>query len=94
MGFDRNEKRASYFRFFIDACDMISLLDCESAGRVIHAVSAYFSDGVEPENLSRQETTVFNRIRKDVDDSFKDYNASVERGRKGAEKRWLQGCND
>ena len=35
------EKRPSYFRFFIEACDMISLLDIESAGRVIHCVTVF-----------------------------------------------------
>ena len=34
------EKRPAYFRFFLEACDLISILDVESAGRVIQAVSA------------------------------------------------------
>ncbi len=47
------EKRPAYFRFFLEACDMISLLDVESAGRVIHAVSNYYSENVEPDGLNQ-----------------------------------------
>lgn len=81
------EKRPSYFRFFIEACDMISLLDIESAGRVIHCVSDYFSNGTEPEDLTKNERTVFNRIQRDVDKSFSEYAAAVSFGKAGAEKR-------
>lgn len=81
------EKRPAYFRFFLEACDLISILDVESAGRVIQAVSEYFSDGVKPENLSKNERTVFNRIQKDIDKSFSDYEAAVNFGRQGANKR-------
>ena len=42
------EKRPAYFRFFLKACDMISLLDKESTGRVIHAVSDYSAENVKP----------------------------------------------
>ena len=66
---------------------MISLLDKESAGRVIHAVSDYFAENVEPNGLSKNERTVFNRIRRDVDKSFSDYEAAVTYGRQGANKR-------
>lgn len=81
------EKRPAYFRFFLEACDMISLLDVESAGRVIHAVSDYFSENVEPDDLNKNERTVFNRIRRDVDKSFSDYEAAVMYGKQGADKR-------
>ena len=89
MGGDNlaKEKRPAYFRFFLEACVMISLLEVESAGRVIHAVSDYFSEGAEPEDLSKNERTVFNRIRRDIDKSFSDYEASVTYGKQGAEKR-------
>jgi len=86
-----DDKRPSYFRFFLETCDMISLLDVESAGRVIHAVSDYFSENVEPEDLDKNERTVFNRIRRDIDKSFSDYEASVKYGRQGAEKRYGAG---
>ena len=50
------EKRPAYFRFFLEACDLISILDVESAGRVIQAVSAYFSDNIEPRDLRQHRT--------------------------------------
>lgn len=81
------EKRPAYFRFFLEACDMISLLDEEGAGRVIHAVSDYFSENIEPEKLSKNERIVFNRIRRDIDKSFSDYEAAVMYGKQGATKR-------
>lgn len=85
------EKRPAYFRFFLEACDMISLLDEESAGRVIHAVSDYFAENVEPDHLDKKERTVFNRIRRDVDKSFSDYEAAVTYGIQGANKRHGKG---
>ena len=84
------EKRPAYFRFFLEACDLISILDVESAGRVIQAVSAYFSDNIEPRDLSKNERTVFNRLGRDVDKSFSDYEAAVTYGKQGADKR--HGC--
>ena len=82
------EKRPIYFSFFLEACNMISLLDVESAGKVIHAVSDYFTDGIVPEGLSRNENTVFERIKKDVDGSTELYYKKIEAGKKGAEIRW------
>ena len=82
------EKRPAYFRFFLEACELISILDTESAGHVIHAVSAYFSEGTEPDGLNKKGKTVFNRIRQDVDKSWHDYEAAVTSGRNGAAKRY------
>lgn len=84
----KKEKRPVYFCFFLEACNMISLLEVESAGKVIHAVSDYFSDGIVPDGLNRKETTVFERIKKDVDGSAELYYKKVEAGKKGAEIRW------
>ncbi|MBQ8894376.1 MAG: hypothetical protein IJ043_08215 [Clostridia bacterium] len=84
----KKDKRPSYFCFFIEACNMISLLEVESAGRVIHAVSDYFADGVAPNNLDRKEMTVFNRIQRDMDMSYELYRKKVEGGKKGAEIRY------
>lgn len=67
---------------------MISLLDTEKAGRVIHAISHYFGEGIEPDDLNREETIVFNRIKRDVDRSFEKYEEAVANGKKGSEKRY------
>lgn len=82
------KKRPQYFSFFIECCDMIALLDDVGAGRVIHAVADYFSYGDEPTGLSRNEARIFNRIKKDVDESCNLWLSKVQAGRDGAEKRW------
>ena len=81
-----SKKRPTYFRFFLEACEMISLLDEESAGRVIHAAGDYFAENVEPEGLRKNERTVFKRIPQDVDKSFSTYDAAVAYGKQGADK--------
>ena len=49
--FTERDKRPQYFNFFLECCDMISLLNNESAGRVIRAIADYFSYGDEPGGL-------------------------------------------
>ncbi len=49
------EKRPQYFSFFLECCEMIALLDNESAGKVIHAIADYFIDGEHPENLTKND---------------------------------------
>lgn len=82
------DKRPQYFNFFLECCEMISLLDEQSAGRVIHAIADYFSFGDEPKGLSRNEQRVFNRIKQDADKSCESWIAKVNGGKKGANERW------
>lgn len=82
------EKRPSYFSFFLECCQMISLLDTESAGKVIHAIADYFIDGDEPEGLEKNELRVFNRIKADADKSCEAWLSRVKGGQEGAENRW------
>lgn len=84
------EKRPQYFSFFLECCDMISLLDETSAGRVIHAIADYFSYGDEPEGLTRSEERVFNRIKQDADNSCNLWWKKVQAGKDGAEQRWKE----
>ena len=86
--FTERDKRPQYFNFFLECCDMISLLNNESAGRVIRAIADYFSYGDEPGGLERNEQRVFNRIKQDVDKSCAVWLAKVEGGTKGAKTRW------
>ena len=78
------QKRPQYFNFFIDCCEMISLLEDESAGKVIHAISDYFCDGEDPKGLHKQEKRVFDRIKREVDRSCEEWLAKV----KGGKNRW------
>lgn len=82
------EKRPQYFSFFLECCDMISLLNDRSAGRVIHAIADYFYYGEEPSALTRGEQRVFDRIRRDVDQSCKIWRSKVEGGKKRAKDMW------
>lgn len=86
--FAKLEKRPQYFNFFLECCEMISLLDEMSAGQVIHAIADYFSYGDEPNGLSRNEQRVFNRIKQDADKSCVIWMAKVNGGNKRAEEMW------
>lgn len=81
------EKRPQYFSFFLECCEMIALLDDESAGKVIHAIADYFIDGEQPEGLKKNEIRVFNRIKSDADKSCEVWFAKV----KGGKNRWTSG---
>ena len=85
------EKRPQYFSFFLECCEMIALLDTESAGKVIHAIADYFIDGEHPENLSKKEMRVFNRVKTDADKSCETWLSKVIGGKTGAENRWANG---
>lgn len=78
------EKRPQYFSFFVECCEMISLLEAESAGKVIHAIADYFCEGDKPQGLTKQEQRVFNRIKREVDRSCEEWLSKV----KGGQNRW------
>ena len=78
------EKRPQYFSFFVECCEMISLLENDSAGKVIHAIADYFCEGDKPQDLTKQEQRVFNRIKREVDRSCENWITQVE----SAKKRW------
>lgn len=78
------QKRPMYFSFFVECCEMISILGDESAGRVIHAIADYFCDGTDPHDLSKIENRVFGRIKREVDRSCEEWLAKV----KGGKNRW------
>lgn len=80
----KREKRPQYFSFFLECCEMISILEDESAGKVIHAIADYFCDGEDPQGLSKPEQRAFNRIKREVDKSCEIWLAKV----KGGRNRW------
>lgn len=60
-------KRSEYFCLFLDACELLSLLDNKSAGKVIHAIADYFIDGETPEDLptfTKNERRAYTRIKR------------------------------
>ena len=85
------EKRPQYFSFFLESCEMLSMLDNEGAGKVIHAIADYFLDGDTPDDLpdfSKNERRAYNRIKRSCDDSCALWYAKVTGGKEGAKKRW------
>lgn len=78
------EKRPQYFSFFLECCEMISILEDDSAGKVIHAVADYFYDGDEPQGLNKREQRVFDHIKREVDKSCEVWLSKV----KGGKNRW------
>ena len=85
---DGRDRTPVYFRFFREVCEMFAFLDDEAAGRVIHAACDYFCDGTEPDALNKGEQRLFDRLRRDIDKSFSDYEKKVEGGKKGAALRY------
>lgn len=62
-----DEKKAARGNLLIDSCEMLSLLDYEGAGKVIHAIADYFIDGELPEGLqtfTKNERRAYNRIKR------------------------------
>lgn len=61
------EKRSEYFCLFLDACELLSLLDNKSAGKVIHAIADYFIDGETPEGVptfTKKERRAYDHIKR------------------------------
>lgn len=81
------KKRPQYFAFFLECCEMISLLEDEAAGRVIHAVADYFRDGTEPDNLARNEKIVFDRIGREIIRSVEAWETQVDAGSRGGKAK-------
>ena len=89
--FSALENRPQYFSLFIEACEMLSLMSDDSAGRIIKAVSDYFIDGTSYEDtssFSKEERRAYNRIVKNIDGSCAQWYAKVKSGRIGAAKRY------
>lgn len=85
------QKRPQYFSFFLEACETLSMLDNEGAGRVIRAIADYFIDGETSEELpefSKVERRAYMRIKRGIDDSCRIWYSKVVGGKKGAEARW------
>ena len=85
------KKRPQYFSFFLEACESLSMLDDEGAGRVIHAIADYFIDGETPSGLlefSKNEKRTYSRIKRGIDDSCRVWYEKVRGGKSGSSKRW------
>ena len=74
--------RPAWFKMFLSQKALIDSVPDETAGKALKAVFAYFEAG-EILQLDPLAFAVFSAVKPYVDESFADYAASVENGRRG-----------
>lgn len=87
------QKRPSWFKMFLHQKALIDSVPDETAGRALKAVFQYFESG-ELMDLDPLSFAVFSAIRPYIDESYKDYQRSVDAGRNGSNKRWGKELDD
>ncbi len=80
-------ERAQWFKMFLHQKALIDSVPNETAGKALKAVFRYF-DSQEMDDLDPLAFAVFSAIKPYIDESFSDYQRSVETGRSGGKKRW------
>jgi hypothetical protein len=82
-------KGAAWWRMFYHQRTAIDMLPNEAVGEALKAAYRYFDgEPVEEAGLSREAQFAFALFRQAMDESIGEYNASVENGRNGGNKRW------
>lgn len=81
------DERAKWFKMFLHQKALIDSVPDETAGKALKAAFRYF-DSKEMDDLDPLTFAVFSVIKPYIDESFSDYEKSVETGRSGAIKRW------
>lgn len=83
------EKRATWWKMLYHQRAAISSVSDADAGRGLKAAFAYFDgEDINSEELTPGAFTVFCVIRPYIDESIRDFEASVQNGKKGGTKRW------
>lgn len=80
-------KRPAWFKVFLDQKTYIDVLPAEKVGNVIKAAFHYFDDGELKQLETDAEMMLFAGFKKNIDESFTDYNDSVKHGKKGGRPR-------
>ena len=75
---------------FVHQKALIDSVSDEIAGKALKACFAYFDNG-EICDMDPTVFAVFSAIKPYIDESFSDYQRSVDSGRAGAGKRWANG---
>ncbi len=84
-------KRATWWKMLYHQRAAISSVSDADAGLGLKAAFAYFDgEEIDGTRLSPGAFTVFCVIRPYIDESMRDFQASVESGKRGAEKRWSE----
>ena len=79
--------RPAWFKMFLHQKALIDSAQDETAGKALKAVFQYFDTG-EVVELDQAAFIVFSAIKPYIDESYSDYQRSVETGRTGGNKRW------
>ena len=83
------EKRATWWKMLYHQRAAISSVSDADAGLGLKAAFAYFDgEDIDQDNLTPGAFTVFCVIRPYIDESMRDFAASVADGKRGSEKRW------
>jgi hypothetical protein len=83
----KGEKRPSWFKLFLHQKPLIDAVPDDVVGRSLKAALHYFSTG-EIVELDDMAAAVFASLRPYIDESFDDFQRSVDMGRMGGNKRW------
>lgn len=76
------DKRPSWFKIFRSQKVLFDSVSNETAGIVLKAAFEYFETGEIPQ-LEPSAQILFASIKDHIDESYEDYQRSVESGRKG-----------
>ena len=80
-------ERAQWFKMFLHQKALVDSVPDETAGKALKAAFRYF-DSKEMDELDPLAFAVFSVIKPYIDESFNDYQKSVDTGRAGGKKRW------
>lgn len=80
-------ERAQWFKMFLHQKALIDSVPDETAGKALKAAFRYF-DSREMDELDPLAFAVFSVVKPYIDESFNDYQKSVDTGRAGGKKRW------
>ena len=81
------EKRPAWFKVFLHNQAGLKKLPDEQAGRVFKAMFEYFDNRKVEIELNDAELCVFASFQQYIDESFEEYEKSVENGKKKNSKR-------
>lgn len=78
----KKKGRPTWFKLFLHQKNVVDSVSDETAGKALKACFQYFADGEIPE-LDQMAFVVFASIKPYIDESYADYERSVESGRQG-----------
>lgn len=83
----KKNSRPTWFKMFLHQKAIIESVTDETAGKALKAAFTYFDTG-ECGELDPLAFAVFSAIKPYIDESFQEFQRSVDMGKEGAKKRW------